>query len=100
MVWQHGAVITARKRSLLRLCFYTCLSVILFMGGGGGVPGQVPPLGRYTPRQVHLLTVPAGIRSTGGRYASHWNAFLSIIDSEVLYTFESVAEQAHVSRTY
>ena len=28
-------VITARKRSLRRLCFYTCLSVILFTGGGG-----------------------------------------------------------------
>ena len=27
-------VITARKRSLRRLCFYTCLSVILFTGGG------------------------------------------------------------------
>ena len=26
-------VITARKRSLRRLCFYTCLSVILFKGG-------------------------------------------------------------------
>ena len=25
---------TARKRSLRRLCFYTCLSVILFTGGG------------------------------------------------------------------
>ena len=32
---------------LRRLCFYTCLSVILFTGGGGY-------LGRYTPRdQVH-----------------------------------------------
>ena len=27
-------VITARKQSLRRLCFYMCLSVILFMGGG------------------------------------------------------------------
>ena len=39
---------------------------------GGGVPGQVSP-GRYTPpREIH-----AGIRSTSGRYASYWNAFLS-----------------------
>ena len=38
---------TARKRSLRRLCFYTCLSVILFTGGE--VPGQVHPPGRYTP---------------------------------------------------
>ena len=28
-------IITARKRSLRRLCFYTCLSVILFTRGGG-----------------------------------------------------------------
>ena len=41
---------------LRRLCFYTCLSVILFTGVGG-VPGQVaPPAGtppsRYAPQQV------------------------------------------------
>ena len=33
----------ARKRSLRRLCFYTCLSVILFTGGGcvvGGMHGR------------------------------------------------------------
>ena len=29
-----ASIITARKRSLRRLCFYTCPSVILFMGGG------------------------------------------------------------------
>ena len=40
-------LITARKRSLRSLCFYTSLSVILLHGGG--VPGQVPPQGRYTP---------------------------------------------------
>ena len=47
--------ITARKRSLQRLCFYTCLSVILFTGGlqahnqwgGGGLAGGVS---RPTPR--------------------------------------------------
>ena len=37
--WQ--LIITARKRSLWGLCFYTCLSVILFTGGdlhrGGGL---------------------------------------------------------------
>ena len=27
-------IITARKRSLRRLCFYTCLLVLLFTGGG------------------------------------------------------------------
>ena len=33
--------ITARKRSLRRLCFYTCLSVILFTGGSRPRPGGV-----------------------------------------------------------
>ena len=35
-------VITARKRSLRGLCFYICLSVILFMGGGGLHPAGLP----------------------------------------------------------
>ena len=45
-------LITARKRSLRRLCFYTCLSVILFTGGvpgprgGAWSRGEVPGLGR------------------------------------------------------
>ena len=59
------AFITTRKRSLRRLCFYTCLSV-----HGGSTWGGTP-LGRYT-----LATVHSGIRSTSGRYASHWNVFL------------------------
>ena len=70
------------------------LSVILFMGGSNwtGTPqgrytlrcgynplGRYIPLvgtppGRYTPPTVH-----AGIRSTSGRYASYWNAFLFTI---------------------
>ena len=62
--------ITTRKRSLQRLCFYTCLSVILLTGRGAcpiacwdTLPGQVSPWwlpsGRYTPQagtlpgQVH-----------------------------------------------
>ena len=44
-------LITARKRSLRRLCFYTCLSVILFTEG---VPGQVHPQAGTPPGQVHL----------------------------------------------
>ena len=61
---------------------------------GRYTPRQVHPQGRYTPRagtppgqvhhagagtplgQVHPPTVYAGIRSTSGRHASHWNAFL------------------------
>ena len=38
--------ITARIRSLRRLCFYTCLSFILFTGG---VPDQVPPRDQVHP---------------------------------------------------
>ena len=54
---------TARKRSLRRLCFYTCLS---FCSRGGGVypsmqwaniiqtlSGADTPLGRHTPGQTH-----------------------------------------------
>ena len=33
-------IFTARKRSLRKLCFYTCLSVILFMWGRGLVVSQ------------------------------------------------------------
>ena len=60
-------IITVCKRSLRRFCFYTCLSVILFTGGGG-VPGQVhpsrpgtppwtrcSPRTRYTPRTRYPL---------------------------------------------
>ena len=51
----------------------------------GTPPGQVhppragTPPDRYTPGQVHPPpTVHAGLRSTGGRYASYWNAFLFV----------------------
>ena len=53
-------IFTARKRSLRRVCFYTCLSVILFTGGGQYLGRYPPGLGtpprrtRYTPwDQVH-----------------------------------------------
>ena len=43
-------LVTAHKRSLRRLCFYTCLSVILFTGGTcPGTLGRYTPRGRYTP---------------------------------------------------
>ena len=38
--------------------------------------GRYTPLGRYLPRACTPPTMHAGIRSTSGRYASHWNAFL------------------------
>ena len=76
-------IITARKRSLRRLCFYTCLSVILFTGDRHS-PGANTPSRNQTPREH---TPPPGadpplrsacweIRATSGRYASYWNAYL------------------------
>ena len=38
-------------------------------------PGRPPP-GRHPPGQTPPYPVHAGIRSTSGRYASYWNAFL------------------------
>ena len=56
---------------------------------GGGAWGYPPPPGQvhpHPPGQIHpragtpslapLYTVHAGIRSTSGQYASHWNAIL------------------------
>ena len=82
--------ITARKRSLRRLCFYTCLSVILFTGGvsaAGGVPapGGVSALGDLLPGGVCsggcLLLGGGGVDPPRdgyccGQYASYVNAFL------------------------
>ena len=46
--------ITARKRSLRRLCFYTCLSVILFTGWGAcSVHAGIHTPGRPPPCTVH-----------------------------------------------
>ena len=46
----------------------------------GTPPRQIHPLGRYTPGQVHQpMAMHAGIRSTSGRYASYWNAFLFLL---------------------
>ena len=50
-------------------------------GTRGRPPWADTPLGRHPPGQTPPgqtppCTVHAGIRSTSGRYASHWNAFL------------------------
>ena len=74
--------VTARKQSLRRLCFYTCLSVILFTVGGstwaGTPPGQEPPragtplppsrytpLGRYTPTPSKYTPAPQQVHPRG-----------------------------------
>ena len=72
-------IITTHKHSLRRLCFYTCLSVILFTGGacsgGGSAPRGwgclLPGGGGVCAPPTHP---PDGICC--GRYASYWNAFL------------------------
>ena len=80
-------LITARKRSLRRLCFYTCLSVILFTRGSASVHAGI-----HTPspqEQTHREQTPWEqtpplrsacweIRSTSGRYASYLNAYLLV----------------------
>ena len=55
-------IITARKRSLRRLCFYTCLSVILFTGKVGLQLGGLHP-GRGVCSQVDLH--PGGLHLVG-----------------------------------
>ena len=97
-------IITARKRSLRRLCFYRCLSVhmggacvVLFRGacvvlfggghvwfywGGGGVCGFIWGAHVVFLGGVHGFFSFFGyneIRSMSGRYASYWNAFLYIL---------------------
>ena len=66
------AIFTARKRSLWRLCFYTCLSVILFTrgcacsegGSGRGVPAQGGlVLGEWRPPVT--TTAAGGTHPTG-----------------------------------
>ena len=67
-------LITARKRSLWRLCFYTCLSVILFTGGGSAsVHAWIADhLQEQTPPSLHSACWE--IRPTSGWYASYCNS--------------------------
>ena len=60
-------VITARKRSLRRLCFYTCLSVHRGEYLDRYNPGQVHPLGPGTPRSRRPLPeqTPSGAVHVG-----------------------------------
>ena len=68
---------TARKRSLRRLCFYTCLSVILFTGGGClpqcmlgyTPPGKQTPPGKFVKVMFLLLSVSHSV---------HWGVSASV----------------------
>ena len=67
-------VTTARKRSLRRLCFYTCPSVILFTGGGGRRGGPSDTMG-YGKRAGG--THPNGMHSCLELTVSRlWTSFL------------------------
>ena len=55
------AIFTTRKRSLRRLCFYTCLSFCPWEGGGGSASvhaGIPPPRPGTPPRAVPLDQAP------------------------------------------
>ena len=92
--WPIGAVIQQNRfyrpqRSWAKVMFLQA-SVILSTGGGGVHAGQCmlgyhpppreqTPLGADTPQeQTPPPEADSGIRSTSGRYASYWNAFLFV----------------------
>ena len=56
---------------------------------GTDTPPAGTPRGRYTTPQTGTPppTVHAGIRSTSGRYASHWNAFVFLFATSQQYIF-------------
>ena len=79
-------VITARKRSLGRLCFYTCLS---FCAGGEGVLPQC--MLEYTPPGANIPPAQCMLGDTDNKRAvrTFWNAhlfFLSLTISANDYT--------------
>ena len=114
-------LVTVRKRSLRRLCFYTCLS-FCSQGGSASVhagipPPHLPPPGtRHPPDQTppeqtppwDQTAPPSGSRDgyCCGRYASYWNAFLlncNYLDkfcyhlfqkNDILFCSESVPKSA------
>ena len=79
-----GNFITNRKQSLRRLCFYTWLYVhrgfypiACWDTPWAGTPlSRHPSAGQAPPGRAAVCTVHAEIRSTSGRYKSHWNAVL------------------------
>ena len=83
--------ITGRNEVLAKVIFSEAC-VILSTGGGGSGPGGGEG-GGLVPRGVSKFSggspifrgggVATGIRSTFGRYASYWNAFLYIMHLSV-----------------
>ena len=84
-----SSINTACKRGLRRLCFYTCLSVILFIfclsacWDTHPLPQEQTPPRVDTPSSSYPLVADTPLRSacyeiwaTSGQYASYWNAYL------------------------
>ena len=79
-----NVILLLSTTKLRRLCFNTCLSVILFMGGSASVHAGIPPLDQTPldqapPWDQALPRGPGTPPADGyccGRYASYWNAFL------------------------
>ena len=93
-------LITARKQSLRRLCFYTCLS---FCSWGGVSPSvhagiHTPPSKQTPPHHSACWE----IRTISGRYASYWNTYLFMDhfseDQVVLTIFGQIIRLTPVSR--
>ena len=75
--WQVLKFFTARKRSLRRLCFCTCLSFC--PRGGCLLLGGLVPGGACSGGDACSRGVPGGDPPNAyccGRYASYWNTFL------------------------
>ena len=87
--WNAFLFITGRNEVVAKVIFLH-LFVILFTGaggGGGGIPEGTEadtPLEQTPPREAD-----SGIRSTSGRYASYWNAFLYFFQNAWTNLFSS-----------
>ena len=111
--WPKRSVFTTSKRSCGKVIFYTCLSVILFMGGGvsvwchflsswlvlcsfqGGLcPGGSPwhPYLETYWTETLLERDPHMVKS--GWYASYWNVFLFEI-KRILWSYNLLSSVSH-----
>ena len=98
-------IFTARNEIAARQCFYTCLSVILFTGGGGGLCPSMQhrshdhgglcarglSAGGLCPgslsRGVSVREIPQDRETQAvmrGQYAFYWNAFLLLAICNIL----------------
>ena len=86
-------LVTVRKRSLRRLCFYTCLSVILFMGGMHGCGGCVVVGGGHA-WLWGVCTVAGGACVVVGGMHGSWGACMVAVGGVRGIRRDTVNEQA------